>query len=91
MAELLEILDDNPAVISPGVLARPAIQDAVLGTALQLMGPGELAYMAQAAAFYPVIGVDPPMTSLRPQMIVVPATQKRQLGKLGWTLEEALR
>ena len=48
VGELLETLDENPSVISPGVLARPAIQDAVLGTSLQLMGPGELSYMTQA-------------------------------------------
>ena len=34
----------------PGVLARPAVQDAVLGTSLFLVGPGELAYLPQASA-----------------------------------------
>ena len=43
------MIDENPGVVSPGVLARPAIQDAVLGTAIQVVGPGELSYMAQAA------------------------------------------
>ena len=50
VADLIATVADNPAVVSPGVLLRPVVQDAVLGTALQLMGPGELAYLAQASA-----------------------------------------
>src|SRR6202023_2077414 len=42
VGELLRILAENPAVVSPGVLARPAVADAVLGTTLQVLGPGEL-------------------------------------------------
>ncbi|HEV7516925.1 MAG TPA: bacillithiol biosynthesis BshC, partial [Thermoanaerobaculia bacterium] len=46
VAELLRTIDENPGVVSPGVLARPAVQDAVLGTCLQVLGPGEISYMA---------------------------------------------
>ena len=90
VGELLETLDENPSVISPGVLARPAIQDAVLGTSLQLMGPGELSYMTQAAALYPLLGIDAPATSLRPQIMVVGARSRRRLEQLGLDLEQAL-
>ena len=90
VGELLETLDENPSVISPGVLARPAIQDAVLGTSLQLMGPGELAYMTQAAALYPLLGIEAPATSLRPQIIVIGARSRRRLEQLGLDLEQAL-
>ena len=88
--ELLEAIEENPSVVSPGVLARPVIQDAVLGSGLQLMGPGELAYMTQAAALYPVLGVDAPITSLRPQILVLESKQRRRLRQLDMTLEEAL-
>ena len=88
--ELLEAIDENPSVVSPGVLARPVIQDAVLGSGLQLMGPGELAYMMQAAALYPVLGVDAPVTSLRPQILVLEAKQRGRLRQLEMTLEETL-
>ena len=90
VSELLETLAENPSVISPGVLARPAIQDAVLGTSLQLMGPGELAYMTQASAIYPVLGIDAPETSLRPQMLVVGTRTRRAISKLNMTLEDAV-
>lgn len=89
--ELLKTIDENPAVISPGVLARPLVQDAVLGSSLQLMGPGELSYMTQASALYSLFDIDPPATALRPQIMVLGAALTRRLEKLGLTLEEALR
>ena len=87
---LLSTLADNPAVVGPGVLARPAIQDAVLGTALQVMGPGEVAYLAQAAAIYPVIEVVAPRVALRPQVLVLDRRQREQLGELGLDLGDLL-
>jgi len=64
-------LRENPAVVSPGVLARPAIQDAVLGSFLQVLGPGEMSYMPQAAPLYQHLGVDVPWITLRPQALVL--------------------
>ena len=77
--QLREILADNPSVISPGVLARPAVQDALLGTTLQVMGPAELSYMAQVAPAYTVLGIEPPWTTLRSQALVL---EKRHAGYL---------
>ncbi len=88
IAELLEMLDDNPILISPGALARPAIQDAVLGSSLQVLGPGEISYMAQAAALYPVLEVAPPRSALRPQVLVLSEKELGWLDELGLSLEE---
>ncbi len=88
---LRRILEENPSVVSPGVLARPAIQDAVLGTTLQVMGPSELSYMAQVRAIYPVLGIEPPATSLRPQAMVVEERHAGYLEELGISLEELSR
>jgi bacillithiol synthase len=88
--ELLAIIEDNPAVVSPGVLARPAVQDAVLGTALQVLGPGELSYMAQASATYTVLEVTPPWAALRPQTLVLEAKQVERLKELGIPLATLL-
>jgi bacillithiol biosynthesis cysteine-adding enzyme BshC len=82
VTELLATIADNPAVVSPGALARPAIQDAVFGTHLQVMGPGELGYLAQAAAVYEVLGIAAPWTSLRPSALVLPAKERRRLATL---------
>ena len=90
VAGLFASLADDPSLLSPGVLARPAIQDAVLGTTLQIMGPGETAYLAQAAAIYPLLGVRAPWTALRPQVLVFDARQREQLSELGAGLAELL-
>lgn len=81
-AELLEVIAENPGVVSPGVLARPAIQDAVLGTTIQVVGPGELSYMAQAAVTHAVLEVEPTFVALRPQTLVLETKQRERLEEL---------
>jgi bacillithiol biosynthesis cysteine-adding enzyme BshC len=90
VAELLRTISENPAVVSPGVLARPAVQDAVLGSTLQVLGPGELTYMAQAAAIYPVLGVSAPWAALRPQTLVLESHQAAKLEEEGLSLADLL-
>jgi bacillithiol biosynthesis cysteine-adding enzyme BshC len=90
VAELLEIIDENPGVVSPGVLARPAIQDAVLGTAIQVVGPGELSYMAQAAVTHEVLEVAPTHVALRPQTLLMEAKQAERVAELGLPLATLL-
>ena len=90
VSELLRILDENPSVVTPGVLARPAIADAVLGSTLQLLGPGELSYMPQAAAVYPLLEIEAPWVALRPQTLVLDAGRAQRLEETGLTLAELL-
>jgi len=66
IGDLLRIADENPGVLSPGALARPAVQDAVLGTFIHLLGPGELSYIGQAAAVHEALEVESPWVTLRP-------------------------
>lgn len=80
--DLLETIADNPGVVSPGVLARPAIQDAILGTSLQLLGPGELSYMGQAAASYRALELDAPWIAARPQVLVLESHHREKLQEL---------
>ncbi|HXT19131.1 MAG TPA: bacillithiol biosynthesis cysteine-adding enzyme BshC [Thermoanaerobaculia bacterium] len=77
--ELLALIDGNPAAISPNALARPAIQDAVLGTSVQVMGPSEMAYLAQAAPLYALLGVQAPAVAPRPRALLL---EERQLATL---------
>ena len=88
--ELLGIVEENPAVVSPGVLARPAIQDAVLGSTLQVLGPGELSYMAQAAGAHATLGIEAPWSAFRPQTLVLEPKQAERLAELGLPLETLL-
>jgi uncharacterized protein YllA (UPF0747 family) len=90
VADLLRIVEENPTVVSPGVLARPAIADAVLGTTLQVLGPGELSYIGQAAAVYPVLELPAPSVALRPQALVLDSQQVHRLEEAGLTLADLL-
>lgn len=81
--DLLRIVDENPGVLSPGALARPALQDAVLGTTLQVLGPGEVSYIGQSAAVYPVLEVEAPWVSLRPQTLVLEPHLAGKLAESG--------
>ena len=86
--ELLENLEDNPAAVSAGVLARPAVQDALLGTFLHLVGPGEMSYLAQAAPAYRVLGLEPPWVAFRPQAVVLESHRLEQLAETGLDLAD---
>lgn len=90
VAELAEIVEENPLAVSPGVLARPAIQDAVLGTSLFVLGPGELSYLPQVAPLYRVLEIPPPAVTLRPQMLVLEAHQIEKLDEVGLSLAELM-
>lgn len=86
--DLLALLDDNPGLVSPGVLARPAVQDAVFGTALELLGPGELAYMAQSSAVHAFLEVPAAEVVLRPHVVVFAGHQLEKLAESGLTLAD---
>jgi len=88
--DLRTTLEENPCAISPGVLARPAIQDAILGTTLQVLGPGEMSYMAQAAPAYGVLGIEAPWVALRPQVLVLEEHHREKLEELGLPLAALL-
>lgn len=81
-------IEENPAAISPGVQARPAIQDAILGTFLQVMGPGEVSYLPQAAPLYECLGLDAPWVALRPQALVLARHQLEKLDALPLALQD---
>ncbi len=52
IADLLEILKNEPERLSPNALLRPVFQDTVLPTAAYVGGPAEIAYFAQSAVLY---------------------------------------
>ncbi len=90
VASLLETIAENPVAVSPGVLARPAIQDAILGTTLQVMGPAEMSYMTQVAGIYRHLGLEAPHTTLRPQAMLLEPRPAAQLQELGIELPRLL-
>lgn len=87
---LEQAVSENPAVVSPGVLARPAIQDAILGTHLQVLGPGEVSYMPQVAPLYDYLGVAAPRVAIRPHALVLGRHQIDKLEGIGLELAQLL-
>jgi len=83
---LLAVIDREPEIVSAGVLARSAIQDAVFGTGLQVLGPGELAYLPQVAPLYSLLQIEPPSVALRPQALVLEEHLSKKLEAGGLPL-----
>jgi bacillithiol biosynthesis cysteine-adding enzyme BshC len=88
VSSLRDIIASDPGRVSPGVFARPAFQDLALGSYLQILGPGELAYMAQVAPAYRLLGIEAPWVSLRPQVLVLSGRQADQAEGLGLAIED---
>lgn len=85
--DLRSHIRDEPESLSPAALLRPVLQDAALGTTLQILGPGEIAYVGQAAPIYDVLDVEAPSVTLRPQAVVLP---RRAAGHLAEMAESGL-
>lgn len=58
--------------VSPGVVARNLIQDAVFAPVAVVLGPAEIAYRAQLARVYDVLGVEKPVVFPRLAATFVP-------------------
>jgi bacillithiol biosynthesis cysteine-adding enzyme BshC len=86
--ELLARLREQPQALSPNVLLRPVMQDALLPTIAYVGGPSELAYLAQAAPVYQhILGRMPVMVPRASFTLLEPFAQ-RQLQKYGLTLPD---
>jgi bacillithiol biosynthesis cysteine-adding enzyme BshC len=88
VAWLMETLEQEPEVVSAGVLARSVVQDAVFGTGLQVLGPGEMAYLPQVAPLYSLLEIEPPAIALRPQALVIEGHLAKKLKGSGATLAQ---
>lgn len=82
-AELLARLDEDPTVITPAAGLRPVTQDAALPTAVFVLGPGELRYVAQLRGVYGGHGVPMPLAWQRASASVLEPATKRMLDGLG--------
>jgi len=75
--ELAAAIESTPEAISPSVLLRPVMQDALLPTAAYIGGPSEVAYMAQAQVAYErVLGRMPAILPRSSFTLVEPAAAR---------------
>jgi len=90
LAQLLDLLDREPARFSGNVLLRPVIERFVLPTVAYVAGPGELRYLALAEAAFAHLGVAPQLPVPRWSGLLVEPRVDRILAKFGAPLEELL-
>jgi bacillithiol synthase len=79
--ELSAAIDSTPEAISPSVLLRPVMQDALLPTAAYIGGPSEVAYLAQAQVVYERILGRMPAILPRSSFTLVEPAVARALAK----------
>lgn len=82
-AELLARLEDDPTCITPAAGLRPITQDAILPTALFVIGPGELKYVAQLRGVYEQHDVAMPLVHPRASATVLEPAAARLLNGFG--------
>jgi uncharacterized protein YllA (UPF0747 family) len=57
--DLARLARESPERLSPNVLARPAVEAALLPTLAYVGGPAELGYLSQATPVYRLLGIRP--------------------------------
>ncbi len=82
-AELLGMLAEDPTSITPAAGLRPTVQDALLPTAVSVLGPGELRYVAQLRDVYRFHGVPMPLAWPRASATVLEPAAARLLTGFG--------
>ena len=82
-ADLLALLEQDPARITPAAGLRPVLQDTVLPTAGFVVGPGELKYVAELGSVYELHGLKPPAVIRRIGVMVLEPPIERILRKYG--------
>ncbi len=89
--ELSAAIESTPELITPSVLLRPIVQDALLPTVAYVGGPSEVAYMAQAqVAYKKIIGRMPAILPRSSFTLVEPAVA-RTLSKYDLDFRDVLR
>jgi bacillithiol biosynthesis cysteine-adding enzyme BshC len=81
----------DPSLLSPNVLSRPVVEAAILPTLAYVGGPGEIAYLAQTAPVFELLGVVPPVVHPRVSATVLERKVQKVLDRFGLPLEALSR
>ncbi len=71
----------DPATISTSAVTRPLLQDSVIQPDVFVGGPSEVAYYAQIAPLYELLGVKMPQVALRGHVLAAPRRVVRLLSR----------
>jgi uncharacterized protein YllA (UPF0747 family) len=87
-ADLERLAAEAPERLSPNVLLRPVVEAAVWPTVAYVAGPGELAYLPDAAPLYQALAVTPQTPVPRWSGLLVESRVERVLEKHGLRPED---
>ncbi len=90
-ADLERLLEHCPERLTPAAGLRPVIADLVFPTAINVVGPGELAYHIQLLGVYELHGAAQPLLHPRLSMTILEPPIKRILEKYDLTVPEFRR
>ena len=91
LEDLERALDNDPNAITPAAGLRPVVQDATFPTAVTVLGPGELRYVAQLRGVYERLGVPMPAMHARANLTLLEPPVVRILGRYGLTASDFQR
>ena len=86
-ADLETILESDPSRITPAAGLRPTLADAVLPTAVSVLGPSELAYQLELGGVYELHGIPQPLLWPRLSVTWLEPPVKRILERYGLTAQ----
>jgi bacillithiol biosynthesis cysteine-adding enzyme BshC len=85
------LIEHNPAHISPNVLLRPIYQQSILPNVVYIGGPAEFAYWMQCAKAFEVCNVPAPQIQLRFSSVYIAPSISKKLQKLNLTTDDLWR
>lgn len=88
VGELSRLLREQPQDFSPNVVTRPMVQDYLLPTVAQVVGPGELLYLAQMREVYPLFDLEMPVLVPRLHLTLVEPEVSAALERQGMALPQ---
>jgi bacillithiol synthase len=80
---LLQLIEAEPARVSPNVLLRPVVESAVFPTVAYVAGPAELRYFAQIGCLFRAHGITAPVVVPRQSGTLIEAKVRTALLRAG--------
>ena len=90
-ANLETVLDSDPSRITPAAGLRPIIADATLPVAINVLGPGELAYHLELGGVYALHGIPQPLMHSRMSVTILEPPVVRMLAKYNLSASEFVK
>lgn len=91
LAELVQLVEENPERISNNVVTRPLMQEWLFPTLAFIAGPGEIAYWSELKQAFEHFGIKMPPIVPRLNITLLESSVERSLQELGFSLETVLR